>query len=133
MKTPLAPNVSFTVGAFQTSNDVVQTVAGYPGGPTDVGVWNAAQIDPKFRQSIVGTIDVLYRYVMDRFGLLEVVGDFTMVRAELGETEANVQVNGTAAADEVRLYIGADVTDTLAFTNAVTILRESFLEASMGN
>lgn len=134
-KIPLAVNTSFTVKPFETRLAVVETVASYPGGADDYGIWCAGSVNIAKRQSVVGTYKCMYRYALTRMNRLPVVGDYTTIYMPVGGTVADITVNGTPSATDIRLYIGSDrvLRDQLTFTTAFNTLIDAFLEASQGN
>jgi hypothetical protein len=130
LKTPLPANTSFLVTAYDnkvTSSSGPSTVT-----EDDVSFWNPANVAVNKRQTVVGTLDVLYRYALSNLDTIAPVGAATLFHVEQGKTR--VTVNGTPDAEDIRLYVGnGKARDHIALTNAVGYLKDAFLEASAGN
>ena len=105
----LAANSSITLNKHTPKKDA--TVNNGTGAPTtgtdDVSIWAAANIDPYLGQQLVGDFTKLHRWAQST--MVSLTGTPAIVHMPLGGSDADIELNGTPTADELRLEIGAGI------------------------
>ena len=133
-KTPLAVNISFKMAPL-IAGPVVQTV-GDPLTDTDeVAIWFAASVLPAKRQSNVGVIRNIQRFIHDNFTVLGAAApDIVHATSIFGSTGNDCEINGVPAVDQINIEIGNDLAGNSHMIDvSITKLLQAYLEASTGN
>ena len=132
-KDPLAANQSFKLAIGGT---IPAQATGDPTtGAGDVSLWLPGAVDISRRQSVVGTIRVLKRYIMNNLSTIAATGP-TVVWAPAGASLPGVTVGGSPTTADIRIELGATAITAQAshvIDETVEELIDAFLEASTGN
>jgi len=134
-KDPLVTDSHFTLSRSGGKKDVVQGTTAPTVTATDMAIYlSGAPLN--VRQSIVGTLKVFKRYLLNQLNTLQGSVATVVLSGPIGVSNAGVVVDGVPGAADLRLHIGTDFLvnqRSQAIEETFNQLVAAFLEASTGN
>jgi hypothetical protein len=134
-KTPLAVNTSIALDRNADAKDAVFATGAPVMTADNTAIWNLTAVNLGLRQSVVGTIKVLKRYMLNNLGVFVGQGQI-QIWVPFGGTEGDVVVGVPAATDSVSLVVGSYLIDegrSNEIDESVKQLIDVWLEATTGN
>lgn len=135
MSTVLA-NTSFKINKTGVKVDVIQAVGTPTTGDDDIAIWFGANVPLDNRQSNVGNVESIRRYIKSKWDNVTPIGTAMIFHMDFNGTYEDVEVNGTPTADQIRIEVGDTVytkQNSSQFIEGVNTLVDAYLEASTGN
>ena len=107
------PDTSIRLDVDAPKKDAVVATGDPATSPNEVGVWVGSAItNPgSLNQSIIGTFEVLVRYLLNNLSSITSTAP-TVLRVPLGGTNADVIVGGVVGTGDLVLEVGQPLVDT---------------------
>ena len=127
--------------SFKVVRDGVKTqVQEIVGNPTtlddEIAIWFAADVPLENRQSNVGNVLSIRRYIKSKWDDIVATGSTMIFHMDFNGTYEDVEVNGTPTADQIRIEVGNDIysqQNSSQFIEGINTLLDAYREASTGN
>lgn len=135
-KAPMPANSSFKIDIAGTKKSVVQGIGNPTVGATEMGIWLGSAVSLYARQSIVGTLKVLHRYLINNLRSLSGEVSTLTLSCGVGGTLPNVAKGGIPGTSDIQLIVGLNfLTQARSgfITESFAQLLASVIEASTGN
>ncbi len=132
----IVANTSFKIPADGDKLDIITIVGNPLTDDDDVAIWLAASVTLEERQTNVGTMRVLARFIKANWSSIPAIGTAMIFHVDQGGTEEDVEVNDTPLAGQIRVEVGDTIyvnQNSNHFLVGMEQLIQFYLEASTGN